>query len=97
MLAGRTDRQQVALVFEFATQLRLALGDVRAVDELASGRAEPTAIFHRKRLSDSQLPAEVPLRRIIATLVVTGRPVTVRLFGRANPVRGPGVLSGPPA
>jgi hypothetical protein len=56
--SGRPDRQdEHPLLFEVAAELRLVLSGVDAVDELASRGSKPTAIFHRKRLSDSTLPA----------------------------------------
>jgi len=50
------DRERIVTI-EVAAELRLVLSGVDAVDELASRGSKPTAIFHRKRLSDSTLPA----------------------------------------
>ncbi len=60
---GPHRQDQQALLFQLAPKLSFALGDVDAVDELAPRGSKPTAIFHRKRLSDSRLPAIAGRRR----------------------------------
>ena len=57
--AGPERQDEQAPLLEIAAQMRLALGGMDGLDDLAPWRAELTAEFHRKRLSRKTLAARL--------------------------------------